>query len=505
MGDASTTPTASPPGLTRRTVTRLVRWTVRLVVGAVLLVLVGLVTWAFQSRGMPDLQPWHERDPEAEFQARMAGGDFDFDDYRSLEDRIFGQLEDWQIPAARSGKHLRHNRFIAGGPGNPTSFETNWNRSVEIAPEGARGAVLLIHGLSDGPYSMHSLAALFAERGFYVLALRLPGHGTVPAGLLDVDAHDWIAAVDIAARHVQQQAGNGPYYVAGYSCGGALATLLALQALEDESLTVPDRVFLFSPAIGITALAQTSNWHKLLSWADYFEKSRWLSIEPEFDPFKYNSFTKNAGAQMWALTQIVQAELARLAGDGRIAAMPPFLTFQSVVDATIVGRDVVEQLYARLPENGSELVALDVNTRIYMDGFYTQDTRAGLRGFEEDDTMPYRFTLVTNENEGGDAVTARTTPPFSNAVEVEALTHAWPPQVYSLSHVAIPFPPDDPLYGYRDPATPVPETRLKLGQLALRGESNVLSISAASILRLRSNPFHDYMHRRIVETIEADG
>ncbi len=46
---------------------------------------------------------------------------------------------------------------------------------------------------------------------------------------------------------------------------------------------------------------------------------------------------------------------------------------------------------------------------------------------------------------------AKTTPAGSTRETVMPLSVAYPQEVYSLSHVAIPFPPDDDLYG-RHPA-----------------------------------------------------
>ena len=37
-------------------------------------------------------------------------------------------------------------------------------------------AILLLHGLTDAPYSLHAVGAEFRERGFDVVSLRLPGH-----------------------------------------------------------------------------------------------------------------------------------------------------------------------------------------------------------------------------------------------------------------------------------------------------------------------------------------
>ena len=40
-----------------------------------------------------------------------------------------------------------------------------------------------------------------------MLALRMPGHGTVPAGLTDVVWEDWLAAVRVGVRHVREKIG----------------------------------------------------------------------------------------------------------------------------------------------------------------------------------------------------------------------------------------------------------------------------------------------------------
>jgi hypothetical protein len=68
--------------------------------------------------------------------------------------------------------------------------------------------------------------------------------------------------------------------------------------------------------------------------------------------------------------------------------------------------------------------------------------------------------------------------------------------------VAIPFPPDDSLYGGR----PSPKTQgLRLGNVALRGERGVLQVSASEMLRLRWNPFYPYVQQRVLEFVGLSG
>ena len=116
-----------------------------------------------------------------------------------------------------------------------------------------RGAVLLLHGMTDSPYSLRAIGMVLHEAGFHVLGLRLPGHGTAPAELKHVRWRDMAAAVRVATDHLFQRVGNRPLHIVGYSTGGALALNYSLDALEDPSTRSPASLILVSPAIGVTA------------------------------------------------------------------------------------------------------------------------------------------------------------------------------------------------------------------------------------------------------------
>src|SRR5262249_27411538 len=77
---------------------------------------------------------------------------------------------------------------------------------------------------------------------------------------------------------------------------------------------------------------------------------------------------------------------------------------------------------------------------------------------------------------------------------------SYPPGIYSLSHVALPFPVTDALYGM------APDEKESfgpnLGALAPRGERNVLITSLDALLRVASNPFFPYLVERIEEGID---
>ena len=78
---------------------------------------------------------------------------------------------------------------------------------------------------------------------------------------------------------------------------------------------------------------------------------------------------------------------------------------------------------------------------------------------------------------------------------------SYPPGVFSLSHVALPFPISDSLYGLQpDPAE---NFGVNLGAVAPRGERGTLVVSLDALLRMSSNPFFPYMIERIEEGIRV--
>ena len=198
--------------------------------------------------------------------------------------------------------------------------------------------------------------------GYHVVALRVPGHGTVPAGLTDVTWEDWLAAVRIAARDLRTRIGaDKPLVLVGYSNGGALVLKYALDAIDGSGDPQAARIVLLSPMIGVSKFAWLARVISMLGPLPAFEKARWLDVYPEYNPYKYNSFPANAGLQTWRLTTTMQAQIARIAESGRSRELPPLLTFHSLVDATVSTPAVVHALYDVVADERSELVIFDIN------------------------------------------------------------------------------------------------------------------------------------------------
>ena len=162
---------------------------------------------------------------------------------------------------------------------------------------------------------------------------------------------------------------------------------------------------------------------------------------------------------------------------------------------------VVDSLLNRLKPDRHELVLFDINRYATVKSRLIIDDPAPLTDrLMNDDKLPFTLILVTNENEMTTAVISKEKQPFSaEPATRRKLNLAWPPGVISLSHVALPISPEDPLYGQRAPDN---DDFLFLGQMAIQGERGLLQIPTDWLLRLRYNPFYDFMESQAIQWID---
>jgi alpha-beta hydrolase superfamily lysophospholipase len=481
---------------------RLAKWLCILACAGVTIVATVVVVFALQARArLPELHAWHRGGGEQDFRIRASGAPGSFEEYRALEERLFADVRRRVMDNPAAADSWKLSRYNPNSVVAHLALDTMYNRSFERAPSGEpRGSVLLVHGLTDSPYSMRSLAETFAAQGFYVVALRLPGHGTTPSGLLDVSWEDWYGAVVLAAKYAASRGGAGkPFVAAGHSTGAALVTLYSLRALQDSSLPRPQQLYLVSAAIGVSPFAVLTNILSALSFIPGLEKSNWLDVLPEYDPYKYNSFPVNAAKQIYKLTRVLQDSLGQLSAD-QLQAFPRVHAYQSVVDSTVTAAEVARGLLARLPAQGNELVAFDVNRHERLEGLIAEGPLADLERIRAAVDLPYRLTLVANRARDTPAIAAYTREARASAVATRELPYEWPPGVFSVGHVSLPFPVDDPVYGLMPPAG----TPFNLGAISPRGESGALVVGLGTFARLRSNPFFEVIRASVVESLATD-
>jgi alpha-beta hydrolase superfamily lysophospholipase len=457
-------------------------WSKRAAVALAIALAVVLGVRAWDSLDGPPLEPWHTFVPtelsadeiaRTDWKGYLAAEQAAFDEVRR---EVSGKL----APRAR----VASNRYFDGSPLDPARFATDWNRSFVLEPVGApAGAVVLLHGLTDSPYSMRGVARRYRDRGYVAVVIRLPGHGTVPAGLTDLHWRAWSQATQLAVREARRRVpAPAPLHVVGYSNGGALAMKYALDAIDDRALPRPDRLVLISPMIGVTSMARFAG---IVGWPALFPsfaRAAWLGIVPEFNPFKYNSFPVNAARQSSLVARGLQEQIADHARDGKLSQLPPILTFQSVVDFTVSTQAVVSALYDHLPANGSELVLFDLNRHAVFGPFLREAAEGKLDRLLPAAPRAWRASIVTNAAPDAFDVVERVVEAGARDERTLALPLAYPRDVFSLSHIALPFPIDDPLYGL----TPDPAESFgaRLGALAPRGERGTLIVGNDLLTRV---------------------
>jgi len=480
---------------------RVRKWLRRIGIAIGIVIATVLLVRSYDAWRSPPLKLWHTQVPH-ELDTQQID-EANWDSWIAAENKVFAEVQHDVVDALPEEDRIPINRYFSGSPINPLNFSQNWNHSYVLTPMGTpRGAVVLIHGLTDGPYSMRHIALRYVEHGFVAVAVRMPGHGTVPAGLTTARWESWLAATRLGVRTARKLAGeNVPLHLVGYSNGGALTLKYTLDSLSDPELARPDRLTLISPMVGITSFAKFAG---ILGWPaafPSFAKAAWLDVLPEYNPFKYNSFPVNAARQSSQVVSALQDEFIRASKSGALAKLPPVLTFQSVLDATVSTSAVVQSLYANLPANGSEIVLFDINRRAGVGPMIKPAQANALTAILPAAPRNYAVTVVGNAADDPATDEARTVLAGSTDAQVQTLGRFYPKDLYSLSHIALPFPPQDGLYGSEPSGSE--DFGVRLGVVAVRGERGALIVGTESLMRASSNPFYDYQLQKLMATLPA--
>ena len=217
---------------------------------------------------------------------------------------------------------LKENRVFVG---NHQQAELSYNTPFEIVPENTdtlTKGIIFVHGLGDSPWSFIDVAQEFADEGYLVRSLLLPGHGSRPADLITIDIADWSNTVKDQVEIMKAE--GIAVSLAGFSTGANLVTTYANHDPDIEAL------YLFSPAF------------KSDSSIDFLAPTGALFVDWVFqgDPrnhnnqMKYNAVPLNGFAQYYWSSSKVQKSLANKPFD-----RPAFLAVtqdDSVVDVEAV-------------------------------------------------------------------------------------------------------------------------------------------------------------------------
>jgi hypothetical protein len=166
---------------------------------------------------------------------------------------------------------------------------------------------------------------------------------------------------------------------------------------------------------------------------------------------------------------------------------------------------VATTVFARLKGPQHRLVLFDVNRNQRYDfvrrpgpGALVQEVTGGFGN----GTRSHTLALLTNRTRETDEIEIREYAPGRREPIVTVPGLEWPEHVVSVGHVSVPFPPDDPLYGYLpgSGANGVPS----IGSWAVRGEEGALVLPLGALPRLRANPFWSVLKAQLDEIATAD-
>jgi hypothetical protein len=113
----------------------------------------------------------------------------------------------------------------------------------------------------------------------------------------------------------------------------------------------------------------------------------------------------------------------------------------------------------------------------------------------------YTLDLVSNADGNLPRIAVRRLAPDGRS-ELRPTTLDWPVSLVSLGHVALPFPADDPVYGFLPGSgrNGIPS----VGSWLLRGENGAITLALGSLTRLRSNPFWPLIDEDVAGIVAQD-
>ncbi len=201
-----------------------------------------------------------------------------------------------------------------------------------------RGKFLLIHGLNDSAFVWRDMASALANRGYDVRVILLPGHGSHPRQMLEVSYKLWLSVV--RQHFTLWNTDDTPIFLGGFSLGGVLATVLALENTDVDGL------LLVSPAY-------VSQLNSYLRWAWLYRRFRpWMfgGMILEDNPAKYNSIPINSVDQYYRATRYLNRKWRRSLD------LPVMMVLTA--DDSVVDIDAVRHIFENKFSNENRLLLM---------------------------------------------------------------------------------------------------------------------------------------------------
>ncbi|MDH4214878.1 MAG: alpha/beta fold hydrolase [Candidatus Thorarchaeota archaeon] len=191
---------------------------------------------------------------------------------------------------------------------------------VEIRPEGASVAFLLVHGFCAAPDEMRTLGQFLESFDIASFAVQLAGHGTTPKELKKTRWTDWYNSVNAGLELVKSW--NPTHlFVAGFSMGGALSTILV------PNTSGIDGLVLIAPALRIEGILP-----RFVPILKYFLRDREVDVIKVQEPYEIKR-TKYSQEPVSAYHELFK--LQKKARESLVNITIPTIIIQGTNDKTI--------------------------------------------------------------------------------------------------------------------------------------------------------------------------
>ncbi len=238
-----------------------------------------------------------------------------------------------------------YQQLVAQGSRTPTATISDIIAPFELVRPHSNKVALLVHGLTDSPFTFHDLAQVYYQQGYTVRTILLPGHGSAASALQTVGVAQWQQTLQYAINRALIDFEQ--VILGGYSTGAALIIDHLTTHTVSPKITA---LMLFSPG---SEPHNKQGW--MAKWLDLIPFVDWIDKDADVDFAKYESFPLHAAAAAHqAMSQISINKLNK-----RPALTIPLFSVLSDIDATIDTQATLKLLNTLHKNNAPQYKQLD--------------------------------------------------------------------------------------------------------------------------------------------------
>jgi esterase/lipase/1-acyl-sn-glycerol-3-phosphate acyltransferase len=181
---------------------------------------------------------------------------------RNIASQSSLRIKEWVIKYLKDKSHFDYEKDYTNFYIEGESKEIDVGMPYFLKGRTNRTGILLIHGYMAAPLEVKGLSLYLNDKGYYIYAPRLNGHGTSPEDLAEKTYMDWVESVEegyIMMRHMCDSV-----IIGGFSTGAGLALDLATRVNDASG------VFAVSPPMKLHDLSSklvpaVNTWNKLMA------------------------------------------------------------------------------------------------------------------------------------------------------------------------------------------------------------------------------------------------